>query len=236
MLFLTHLKTTIFWKSMNEIIFIFHALVICFFSLFALRLGKGALITFIAVQAVLANFLVLKQMDFLGLTITCTDVFMIGSIFSLNLLQEYFGKEEVKKAIGVTFFILLFFIVASQFHVLYVPSAVDNAHAHFQFLFSFMPRIIITSFCVFFLVQYLDMHFFSYLKKKLPFPFMIRAFISLMLSQLVDTVLFSYLALYGIVGSIFDIIIVSFLVKGIIIGLSTPFCLFSKTFYKKEIA
>src|SRR3972149_3921393 len=111
---------------MNEILFSFHILLIIGFSLGALRLGKEALIALISMEALLANLLVLKQMTFFGLTITCTDVFAIGTILGLNLLQEYFGKESASKAAWICFFLLVFFALMSQIHLFYKPSYTDT--------------------------------------------------------------------------------------------------------------
>ena len=83
---------------MNECIFLLHVALVIGFALGALRLGKEALTAWVALQAVLANLFVIKQMTFLGFTVTCSDVFAIGSIAGLNLVQEFFGKESARKA------------------------------------------------------------------------------------------------------------------------------------------
>ena len=69
---------------MNELYFFLHVIALISFVLFALRLGKEALIACFAIQMVLANLLVTKQMTCFGLNITCADVYTIGSLFSLR--------------------------------------------------------------------------------------------------------------------------------------------------------
>ncbi len=174
--------------------------------------------TAVAVQAILANFFVLKQMTFLGFNVTCSDAFAIGSILSLNLLRENFGKEVATKAISSCFFFMVFFVVMSQIHLRFVPSALDTAHFAYVRLLSPAPRLLFASLIVFFLVQHLDIRCFGWISRILPHSsFPVRSSISLAFSQLVDTILFSFLGLYGMVSSILDIIIVSFLLKGCII-------------------
>lgn len=214
---------------MNEFLFFTHILLVVGFVLGALRLGQGALTALIVLQAVLANLFVVKQMSLLGFTVTCSDVFAVGGILGLNLLQEYFGKEAALRAVKISFLNMIFFIVMAQMHLWYMPSAGDTTHGAFSLILSATPRIVIASVAVYFLVQKLDIVLFIWLKKifngsQLP----LRIGISLILTQCIDTVLFSFLGLYGLVSSIFDVIVMSFSIKCLIIFCSTPFIAFSK--------
>lgn len=219
----------------NEILFLFHVLLVLGFSFVALKMGKKALIAMIAIQAFLANFFVLKQIDLFGLTVTATDVFTVGSIFSFNLLQEYFGKELAKKAMTITFFLLLFITVMSQLHLFYAPSGEDGTQIHYESLLSLMPRLAICSFSVFFFSQYLDMKIFAYLKKSSKrLSFSTRSFISMSISQFADTVLFTYLALFSIAPHLLHIILISYVIKLIIISFNSIFSRLSKRFIPIE--
>ena len=214
---------------MNEFLFFTHILLVVGFSLGALRLGQTALTALIVLQAILANLFVVKQMSLLGFTVTCSDVFAVGGILGLNLLQEYFGKEAALKAVKISFLNMIFFIVMAQMHLWYAPSVGDVTHGAFSLILSATPRIVIASVAVYFLVQKLDIVLFVWLKKlfngnQLP----LRIGISLILTQCIDTVLFSFLGLYGIVSSLFDVIVMSFSIKCLIIFCSTPFIGFSK--------
>lgn len=210
---------------MNEWIFFAHTLVVVGFVLLGLRLGKTALITLTALQGVLANIFVVKQIFLFGLTVTASDVFAIGCILSLNLLQEYFGKDSAKQAARITLLSLVFFTLMSQIHLLYNPAeGIDTTQSAFVTIFSPTLRIICASIFTFFLVQQFDIRFFPLLKGKLP----VRIFISLIFSQLLDTILFTTLGLYGLVSSVFDIMLMSFLIKCVVISISSPFVAFSK--------
>jgi uncharacterized integral membrane protein (TIGR00697 family) len=211
---------------MNETIFFIHLLIVSLFALGALRLGKEALIVWIAVQALLANLFVLKQMVFFSFHVTCSDVFAIGSILGLNLLQEYHGKAIARKTSYICFYFMLFFAAMSYVHLLYHPSPEDTAHAAYATLLSPAPRLLFASLGVFFLVQQLDVRLFGALRNRL--PLILRNGISLALSQLIDTILFTYLGLYGLVSSPFDIILISFLIKCAILLCLSPVTLLSK--------
>ncbi len=214
---------------MNEILFLLHILLVVAFALGSLRLGKEALIAFVTITALLANLLVLKQMRIFGLTITCTDVFAIGSILGLNLLQEYFGKESSSKAAWVCFYLITFFAIMSQIHLAYTPSYTDMTQSSYFTILSPTPRLLLASLAVFFVVQQFDIRFYGWLKKGLArAPLMVRNGISLIISQLLDTALFSVLGLYGLVDSLADIILFSFVVKLFIIFSITPFISLSR--------
>jgi len=207
----------------NELLFVMHTLITILFCLGALRLGKYALIAMLCLLGVLSNVFIAKQIMLCGFAVTCSDVYAVGGILCLNLLQEFFGREIITKTIWTSFFCLLVFLVMSQLHLWYQPNGFDSAHEHYQALFGFMPRIACASIISYITVQLLDVRIFSLLQRLfLGKFFTLRAVISLILSQTLDTVLFSFLGLYCIVGSISQVIIVSLIVKLMIIGLSTP--------------
>lgn len=203
---------------MNEFIFFLQIVLIVGFVLGALRLGKEALIAWVAIQALIANLFVLKQITLFGLNVTASDAFAIGSLLGLNFLQEYFSREEANQATKICFFFMLFFALVSQLHLIYAPSSHDTTHSAFLTLLTLSPRLLIASMSVFFIVQQVDIRFFSFLKKNLPsVSFAGRTAIALVFSQFLDTFLFSFAGLYGVVISIIDIITMSFLIKMIVI-------------------
>lgn len=207
---------------MNEFLFFIQAFCILGFVGLAFRLGSGTLITCVTVQAFIANLFVLKQITLFGFNVTASDTFAIGSLMGLNLLQEYHGRDEAKKATITCFLFLLFFAIVSQLHLLYVPSEHDVSHDAFVFLLSPSPRLFLASMTAFFVVQRFDIAFFAFLQKKLPkVGFTSRTAFSLITSQLLDTVLFTVLGLYGIAVSLMDIIAVSLAVKLLSIFLLT---------------
>ncbi len=214
---------------MNELLFLIQALLVVGFAFGALKLGKGALAAWVAVQALIANLFVLKQITLFGFDVTASDAFAIGSLLGLNFLQEYFGQDEARKATLICFFFMLFFALASQLHLLFEPSIHDTTQPAFIAILSQSPRLLIASMSVFFLVQQIDIRFFAYLKKKLPLAsFALRSAITLILSQFLDTFLFSFAGLYGIVASVMDIIIISFAVKLAVIFCFTPLVKWAK--------
>lgn len=203
---------------MNEVIFFLQTVLIVAFALWAMKLGKEALIGWVTIQALIANLFVLKQINLFGLEVTASDAFAIGSLLGLNFLQEYFSREEANKATKICFFFMFFFALVSQLHLLYQPSSFDTTHPAFLTLLTLSPRLLIASMSVFFIVQQVDIQLFGYLKRRFPsINFAWRATFALIITQLLDTVLFSFAGLYGVVASMIDIIVISFLIKMIVI-------------------
>lgn len=207
----------------NEIIFIAHSSVLSLFLLLALWLGKEALISLICLYGILANLLVTKQVTLFWLNVTASDAFAVAAILGLNTLQEYFGASIAKRAILISFFTLIVYSCASQIHLLYLPNHVDSMHTHFHALFSLMPRITGASLIVFFVVQLLDRWLYAKFQQICGARyFIIRNYASLIICQFIDTILFSFLGLWGLVDNVWHIILVSYSIKLLTVLLSTP--------------
>jgi uncharacterized integral membrane protein (TIGR00697 family) len=219
----------------NELIFFLHVFVVLGLTLGSCALGKEALIACVCTQGILSNLLVTKQMTLFGLDVICTDVFAVGGIIGLNLLQEYFGRDSVKKAISINFFILIFYLVMTQFHLWYLPNTFDTMQEHFSILLTPMLRITVASFSVYVLVQLLDSSLYRFLHQRFAGNYLvIRNILSLACSQFIDTVLFSFAALYGIVTAVGQVIAVSFTIKMLVIALSVPFIALSKPLFTSK--
>ncbi len=209
---------------MNELIFFVHIIALVSFILLALRIGKEALIATVVVIVILGNLFVTKQMSLFGLDVTCSEVYTIGAIFSLNLLQTYFGKRVTNRTLAIVFLLLFFVIIMSQFQLYYLPSKYDSMHHAFTAILDYAPRVMITSFFCTLTMQKLDVELFGFLKKRLTrLPFFAPFICASLVTQLLDTLLFSFIALYGIVHNMKDIIVMSYLVKMTIIFSIAPF-------------
>lgn len=204
---------------MNELILLLQIALVVGASVLAARVSKEALFVLISLQAIIANLLVLKQVYLFGLHVTCSDAFAIGSILSLNLLQERFGREESQRATWLCFASMLFFALSTQIHLLYSPSEFDRMHSHYYELLMPAPRLFLASLASFFIVQQFDIRFYSFLRKKWGhWRWGVRSTLSLLVSQFLDTWLFTMLGLYGMVDSVPQILAFSYLMKVLIIA------------------
>jgi queuosine precursor transporter len=220
---------TVMMLYSNELLFVIHTIIISLSALVALYLGSHALVAFVCLQCVLANLFVIKQITLLGLGATCSDIFTIGAVLGLNLLQEYYGAAIAQRTIWINFFLLLFYAVVGQLHLAYLPSGTDTMQPHFMAILDAMPRIVIASFTVYLIAQYCDYLLYGFLKKLFHDRFLVvRNYASIMITQLLDTVLFSFLGLYGLVDNIWQIIMISYSVKLFAIVIATPCIALSK--------
>jgi len=216
---------------MNEILFFLHVGLVMAFGFGVLCLGKEAITAWVALQAVLANLFVIKQITFFHFEVTCSDVYAIGSLFGLNLLREYFGQPAAKKALWICFFSMIFFAAMAQVHLLYLPSSFDTSQDAFSLILASSPRLLLASLGVFFVVQQIDLRLFNYLKHKWEkVPLSLRSGFSIGTTQFLDTALFSFFGLWGIVASLFDVIFISFFIKLLVIACMSPLVHFSKRF------
>lgn len=202
----------------NELLFICHAIVVGLISFGAAMLGQYALVSWVSLQGVLANLLVLKQVDLFGLTVTCSDVYSVGGILSLNLLQEKHGKDAAQRAIIAGFALMLAYVCMTQFQRWYTPSSVDLFDVHYAALFAYMPRLIGASMATYLAVQLFDARLYARLQHLFAGRLMmVRSAISLFISQILDTGLFTLLGMYGMAHALQDIFLMSLAVKLVVI-------------------
>lgn len=226
----------------NELIFFIYVIFVSTFSLIALKISKSTLISLICLQVVLSNLFISKEITLFGLSATASDALYVGATLSLNLLQEFFNKQEARKAIWISFFSSIFYTVAVLLHLSYNASgnmAISNC---FNSILSPMPRIIIASLFTYLLVQHIDSYLYSKFTQKFKNKFfLIRNYSSVAISQLLDTIMFSFLGLYGLsksysnIYTIIQIIIISYIVKILVITISAPFLTLSKKIINKKI-
>ncbi|MFT6765424.1 MAG: putative integral membrane protein (TIGR00697 family) [Alteromonas naphthalenivorans] len=207
----------------NEILFTAQSILISIFAIGSILLGQGCLYAFTAVCWIFGNFYVLKEVSILGLNVITTDSFAIGANMGIMLIQEYYGKKAAERSIFVGVYMSLFFLAISQLLVMYTPNVHDTCHLHFAFLIARMPRIVIGSIFVALFTMFLNLKLFDIFTKKLgQGSFYLASISALMIAQFIDVVLFVFIALWGNVTSITDIILFSYLIKCISIMIVVP--------------
>ncbi|MFK8040184.1 MAG: queuosine precursor transporter [Rickettsiaceae bacterium] len=178
------------------------------------RFGACAAINWITVQAILANIIVIKQIDLLGMHVTAADALTVSSFFSLTLLQEVHGKTLAKSAINISIISLIFFALVMRLHLLYKPNVQDFSEHAYQIIFGSNVRIIISSILAYYISQSLNSYCYFKLTNKFPkLSSAIRVNIPVVIAQMVDTIIFSFLGLYGLIHSLWSVIIFSSAIK-----------------------
>ncbi|WP_082905025.1 queuosine precursor transporter [Chlamydia sp. 2742-308] len=206
-------------------------------GIFCTSRGKAWLTGWLSLLSVIANIFVLKQVSLWGLEVTSADVYMVGLLTSLNYARELYSKESVGDAMLGSWFISIAFLILTHLHLALVPSSSDTTQKHFQALFSSTPRVIFASLVTMISVQILDVKLFVYLQKAFRYKYFgVRSALSLFISQLVDTVLFSFLGLYGYVAHLSHVILFALVIKGVVIVLSIPTVVCARVIKKRYLS
>ena len=199
--------------------------------LIALRFGEKCLNSWLCLLAVAMNLFVTKQVTLIGLHVTASEALAVGYLLGLSLIQEYFGTEAARKHVGTAFLCSIGFLLLSQLHLYFQPNEFDSMHGHFVTILKSMPRLITASLLSFFFIQIVDIAFFQFLRIRAKGRhFTARTCICLVCTQVLDTVIFSYCGLYGLVENIEHIMLVSLVIKGATIFLALPYVALSRRF------
>jgi len=159
-------------------------------------------IVIFALIIVLANVLVQYRIN-LGFMQIPLGVFVYPFTFLFtDILSEKYSKEYVLKVVKYGILVAI------------IPTA-----------FLSTPRIAIASVVTFFIVQFVDVYIFHYLKNKYFNLWWLRNNVSTLISQFLDTTIFFTLAFAFVLPweVIFQIMLGNYFVKAIIALMDTPF-------------
>ncbi len=217
----------------NELIFSVSIIFIAFSSILALYTSPAALTALVCLQVVLMNLFVTKQMILCGLTATTADALGIGAVLGINLLREYYGASIARRTVYISFAIVIFYTIITWLQLAYVPSACDVQQQHFVAILGHMPRILGASLFTYMLVESLEYYLYDYFKRAYNGRYFIaRNYGVVLVTQLLDTVLFTFLGLHGVVSNLYEIITVSYLIKAVTVLCMTPLLVVCKKFLK----
>lgn len=194
----------------NELIlllslFIFYIAVVFFFRFFKLQ----GLYCFSVLATITANIEVMILINAFGLEQTLGNVLFATTFLITDIVSELYGKKEAKKVVNLNIMTAIMFVAISQIWMLFTPSSNDKAMSAISSLFSSTPRLIFASIAVYAVSQKLDVWLYhkwwkfteKWTGDKNKFLFL-RNNGSTLLSQLVNTVLYSVLAFAGAVSTL----------------------------------
>ena len=189
--------------------------------------GRTGLFVWVGFATVLANIQVTKLIEIIGLTATLGNA-VYGSIFLVtDILNEKYGKKEAKKAVWLGFTSLIMMTVIMQIVLQFQPAADDFAQDSLGTIFGLIPRIALGSMIAYIISQYTDVIIFSFLRKLFPSDgaFWIRNNGSTMLSQLLDTLIFTSIAFLGVYPADIwlNVFLSTYLLKFLVSIIGTPF-------------
>ena len=198
--------------------------------------GKYGIIAIIASNVIIMNIFVLKGIILFGLDATGGNVLYASIFLGTDIISEFYGPREARKAVFVGFYISIFFLIASRFILLFEPAPWDLYHPAMKQLFTPVWRITAASMAAYILSQNLDVACYIWLKKKMPKHLWLRNNGSTWASQIIDTVIFCTAAFAGVyeLKIIAGIILSTYILKVIVAAIDTPFIYLSKLIVQKR--
>src|SRR5690554_6529144 len=192
-------------KMQNELLWLVELLVNFLFIILAYKLfGKWGLIMWIPVSVIVANIQVVQTVELFGFAATLGNIVYATSFLITDILSENYGKSEAKKAIWIGFFSLISMTLLMNLALNFKPLEGDEfsfvTHEATGTIFKLMPRIAFASLTAYLLSQRHDVwafHFWKYRFAKESQLWMRNNF-STMISQLIDSSVFVFIAFYGV--------------------------------------
>lgn len=199
----------------------------------ALLLGESALVAFLFLQMVLANLLVLKLVMLFGLEVTACDAFAISALIAMNLLRQYYGPEVAFRAVATTLFLTVLTVAILAMHNSWIPAPHDVMHDRYVALLSPVLSVFLASLAVSAVVLLLDASLFHVLSLGfVKASLWNRMVVSILLSQAVDTFLFTLLALGPWVVDFWSLFLWSYAVKVVTVLVLVPMTLTLVDFFR----
>ena len=224
---------------MNETLF-FTAIIVNFLGVtLAYKLfSKTGIYAWVALATVIANIEVVKCVDIFGLPLTLGNV-TYGSIFlATDILNEKYGREKAQKGVFLGFFSLLVLTLFTQIDLLYIPSSNDFAQGAMQTIFALTPRICLGSMLAYLVSNTMDVFLYKKIRDILPSDkfLWLRNNTATMTSQLVDTILFTFIAFFGVfpLSIVLKLCFTTYVLKLIIAVCDTPFLYLAKRINNDE--
>ncbi len=204
--------------------------------------GKLGLILWIPISVIVSNIQVIQTIELFGLVATLGNIVYASSFLVTDILSENYGKHEAKKAVWIGFFSLiamtLVMNLALQFRPLEGDEFASTTHGALSTIFELMPRIAIASLTAYLISQRHDVWAYHFWRKRFSKDNQIwlRNNLSTMVSQFLDSAIFTLIAFYGVfeTGILWEIFITTYVLKWVVAAADTPFIYWSKIIFKNQ--
>jgi len=224
----------------NELIFIITVLiylgsVLVLYGLF----GKNGLFAFAVFGTLLGNIAVCKCVDMFGLSTTAGNVLYASTFLVTDILSEKYGKKDARRAVFYSFSIMLLWLLGTQLILLFAPNSNDYINDSLQVVFGLVPRITIASLAGFICSQNIDVFLYHFIWKKTgdgKAKLWLRNNGSTLISQAVDTVIFTFMAFWGTYPTdvFVSILVTTYLFKAVVALAATPFIYIARKIKPRE--
>lgn len=204
--------------------------------------GKNGLLAFNVCATILANIEVLILVRAFGIEMTLGNILFASTFLVTDILSENHSRKDANRAVLISTLCSILFIAVSQMWLLYTPSENDWASGPIRTIFSSTPRIVCSSLLVYLISQLTDVWLYhkwwEWCRKKFGDEkkgLWIRNNGSTMISQLLNTLLYTFFAFYGTyeIHTLLSIFLSSYLIFFVTSLLDTPFVYWCRNIHDK---
>lgn len=205
--------------------------------------GKNGLLAFNVMATLLANIEVLLLVRAFGVEMTLGNVLFASTFLITDILSENHSRKDANRAVIISTLCSILFIAISQTWLLYTPSENDWASGAIETIFSNTPRIVCASLAVYLLSQLIDVWLYhkwwDWCKRHFGNShsgLWIRNNGSTMISQFLNTLLYTFLAFYGTypVSTLISIFVSTYIIYLITSLLDTPFVYWCRKIHDRQ--
>lgn len=199
--------------------------------------GKIGLFAWMPLSVMMANVQVIKLVDLFGIGATLGNIVYATGFLVTDILSENHGKKEATQAVWIGFFSLLAMTLIMTLALKFTPSADDFAQPALETIFTVMPRLAFASMVAYLLSQGHDVWAFHFWKKRTQGKWLwLRNNASTMISQLLDSVVFTTLAFYDTVSTnvFWQLVISTYVLKFVVAALDTPFVYWARHMKRQD--
>ncbi|MFI3257529.1 MAG: queuosine precursor transporter [Spirochaetales bacterium] len=230
----------------NELLLI-GSLFLCYGTVLVLfRIFKDiGLYIWIVIATVCANIEVMILIHAFGIEQTLGNILFASTFLVTDIVSELYGKKTANKAVGIGCATSILFIILSQYWIQYIPSENDFAMDAMHIIFQNTPRIMIAGLIAYALSQFFDVWIYhkwwDFTEKRTGNR---KSFLwlrnngSTLLSQFINTLLFTWGAFYGIypLSVLISITVSSYCIYIICSIADTPFVYLARKIYSQSLS
>ena len=201
-------------------------------------LGKKGLYAWVVMATVIANIQVIKVIKLFGITATLGNVLYASIFLATDILSENYSKRDAALAAVIGFVSMLALPLLMTLSLLFTPGEGDFSQEALKTLFGVVPRVVAGSAVAYIVSQIHDVWSYHAIKNKAPSTKMLwlRNNGSTLVSQLLDTLIFTTIAFYGLypMRIFIEIVVTTYLLKAVCAVLDTPFIYLAKFLHSHQ--
>ena len=195
---------------------------------------KEGLYVWVSIATILANLTVCKMIDVFNFTTSLGNVIFASTFLATDIISEKYSAKEARKAVYLSIFAGITFIIITQLTLLFTPSSDDVVQGAMKTLFAINLRTSVASMGMFFIANMLDIYIYNKLKEKLPKKLWLRNNVATITCNCIENYFFNTLAFIGIFSLpvIMSIATTTTIIEIVIAVCDTPFLYLSKYWTK----